>query len=80
VRNSLHLLGNLADLAVFLGLALANRRRPRGRRATTGDVIARRIPLLRAVDALLYGEARLLGRVPSWSLHVTARRRAAPGC
>jgi SAM-dependent methyltransferase len=80
VRNSLHLLGNLADLAVFVGLAFANRRRPPGRRATTGDVIARRIPLLRAVDALLYWEARLLGRVPSWSLHVTARRGAAAAC
>jgi SAM-dependent methyltransferase len=80
VRNSLHVLGNLADLGVFVGLALANRGRPSGPRTTTGDVIARKSALLRAVDALLYWEARLLGRVPSWSLHVTARRRGRLAC
>ena len=74
LRNSLHLLGNLADVAVFVGLAFANRRRPAGERTTTGDVIARKSPVLRLVDALLYWEARLLGRVSSWSLHVSARR------
>ncbi len=52
-----------------------NRRRPAGEQTTTGDVIARKSPVLRLVDALLYWEARLLGRVPSWSLHVSARRR-----
>jgi len=80
VRNSLHVLGNLADVAVFIGLALANRRRPAGLRTTTGDVIARKSPLFRAVDAFLYWEARLLGRLPSWSIHVTARRRGALTC
>jgi SAM-dependent methyltransferase len=75
VRNSLHLLGNLADVAVFIGLALASRRRPAGPPPTTGDVIARKSRLVGAVDALLYWEARLLGRVPSWSLHVTTRKR-----
>jgi hypothetical protein len=80
VRNSLHVLGNLADVAVFVGLAFANRRRPAGLPMTTGDVIARKGLALRAVDALLYWEARLLGRVPSWSLHVTTRRRGALAC
>lgn len=76
VRHSLHLLGNLADVTLFVGLALANRRRARGPR-TTGDVIAGKSGVVRAVDALLYWEARLLARVPSWSIHVTARRLAA---
>jgi hypothetical protein len=75
VRNSLHVLGNLADVAVFAALALANRRRPEGDRTTTGDVIAGKSPALRLVDALLYWEAKLLARVPSWSLHVSARKR-----
>jgi hypothetical protein len=42
---------------------------------TTGDLIAQGGWLLRAVDAALWCEARLLGRVPSWSVHVSARRR-----
>jgi SAM-dependent methyltransferase len=71
VRYSLHALGNLSDVAVFAGLALANRRAP-ARPRTTGDVIASRHPFVRALDALLYAEARLLSRVPSWSLHVSA--------
>jgi SAM-dependent methyltransferase len=75
VRNSLHALGNLADVAVFVALAFANWRRPEGDRATTGDVIAGRSLALRLVDALLYWEAKLLARVPSWSLHVSARKR-----
>jgi SAM-dependent methyltransferase len=78
VRYSLHALGNLADVAVFAGLALASRRAP-GRPATTGDVVASRHPLVRAVDALLYAEARLLSRVPSWSLHVSAVRGSSHG-
>lgn len=80
VRNSLHALGNLADVAMFLGLALANRRRSGGPLTTTGDVMARKRPLLRVVDALLCWEARLLGRVPSWSIHVTARKRETGAC
>ena len=74
VRNSLHLLGNLADLVAFLQLARANR----GGRApvTTGDLVAAGGAAVRAVDALLWAEARLLARLPSWSLHVSAR--AAP--
>ena len=74
VRNSLHALGNAADVAVFAGLALASRRAPDGRAPTTGDVVASRHPLVRAVDALLHAEARLLSRVPSWSIHASAVR------
>jgi len=77
VRNSLHLIGNLADVAVFAGLAWARRRERPGGPLTTGDVVASRHPLVRAVDALICAEARLLGRVPSWSLHVSALRDAA---
>jgi SAM-dependent methyltransferase len=73
VRHSLHLLGNLADVAAFLRLAAA--RRGDGCVRTTGDLIAQGGWLLRAVDAALWCEARLLGRVPSWSVHVSARRR-----
>jgi len=80
VRNSLHLLGNFADVAVFAGLAFASRRRPASPPPTTGDVIAGKSRLVGAVDALLYWEARLLGRIPSWSLHVTSRRRSLPAC
>jgi SAM-dependent methyltransferase len=74
VRNSLHALGNAADVAVFAGLAFANRRAGGGRTTTTGDVVASRHPLVRAVDALLHAEARLLARVPSWSIHASAVR------
>ncbi len=74
VRNSLHALGNAADVAVFAGLALANRRAREGGPATTGDVVASRHPLVRAVDALLHAEARLLARIPSWSIHASAVR------
>ena len=77
VRNSLHALGNAADVAVFAGLALASRCAPGGRAPTTGDVVASRHPLVRAVDALLHAEARLLARVPSWSVHLSAER--SPG-
>jgi SAM-dependent methyltransferase len=72
VRNSLHVLGNLADLVAFLRLARANR----GADApvTTGDLVARGGVAVRAVDALLWAEARLLARVPSWSLHVSSRK------
>jgi len=77
VRNSLHAIGNVADVAVFAGLAFANRRGRLGGPVTTGDVVASRHPLVRAVDALIHAEARLLGRLPSWSLHVSAVRDAA---
>jgi len=88
-RYSLHLLGNLADGITFAGLALARRLRPE-RTITTGDLLAtaardgdarRRgtgggllARCVRAVDALLWLEARMLGRWPSWTVHVTARR------
>jgi ubiquinone/menaquinone biosynthesis C-methylase UbiE len=84
VRGSLHLLGNVADVAAFAALASAARR---GARRTTGELIAAaRAPasggrsrlaaaLVRGVDTLLWAEARLLGAVPSWALHVSARRR-----
>ncbi len=74
VRHSLHALGNVADVAVFVGLAFANRRTHRDGPLTTGDVVASRHALVRVVDALLYAEARLLGRLPSWSLHLSAVR------
>jgi SAM-dependent methyltransferase len=77
LRHSLHLLGNAADVAAFAALAIANRRRGASP-ATTGDLVASRHPLVRAVDALLHAEARLLGRVPSWSLHLSAAREGAP--
>lgn len=75
VRNSLHALGNAADVALFLQLALANRSGDTPR--TSGDVIASGSPLVRAVDALVYWEARALARVPSWSIHVSARKPSA---
>lgn len=85
-RYSLHLLGNLADVAVFCAIALLSRRRRGEPALTTGDVLseARRQDAgpgariagacVRAVDAALWLEARLLGRCPSWCLHVTAVR------
>lgn len=82
VRNSLHLIGNLADLAAFVALAARGRLLPAPGAATTGDLVAHGhrggslgARLVRAADALLWAEARLLARVPSWSLHVSARRR-----
>lgn len=77
VRNSLHAIGNVADVALFLGLAIANRERSAS--VTSGDVIASRSRAIRAVDALVYWEARLLGALPSWSIHVTARRPGGAG-
>ncbi len=76
VRYSLHALGALADVGAFLALA-AGQRRSRTPR-TTADLVAGASPLVRAVDGLLWCEARLLSRVPSWSVHVSARR-VAPG-
>ena len=84
VRGSLHLIGNLADVAVFAALAA----RRDTRRASTGQILAAsrtpgpRAParlaaaLVRGVDALLWAEARLLGRLPSWAVHVSARKPA----
>ena len=82
VRHSLHVLGNLADVGAFA--ALAARSRSNGRRVTTGDLLAGTPDasgrasggasrIVRAVDAALFFEARLLGRIPSWGLHVSAR-------
>jgi SAM-dependent methyltransferase len=79
VRNSLHLVGNAADVAVFTGLAFANRGARAGGPTTTGGVVASRHPLVRAVDALIHAEARLLARVPSWSIHLSAARGPQPG-
>ncbi len=76
LRYSLHLLGGLADVAAFAALAVAQRRG--GRPRTTGDLLAGDSSLgwiVRAVDALLWCEAKLLARVPSWAVHVSARRR-----
>jgi len=86
VRYSLHALGGLADLAAFLGIAAAARWRRDRPPPTTGDLLASRgaagagagARMLRfgvgAVDAALWAEAQLLCRLPSWNLHVTARR------
>jgi SAM-dependent methyltransferase len=83
VRHSLHLMGNVADVGAFACLALANRR---GGSVTTGDLIGGGGRLVRMVDKLVWAEARLLGRVPAWGLHVSARKpiqaahtRAVPG-
>ena len=85
-RGSLHLLGAVADVAAFAWLALAARRGKPG--TTTGRLLAdARVPrsgararlsaaIVRAVDRLLWAEATLIGRVPSWAIHVSARKRA----
>lgn len=72
VRYSLHLLGALVDVAAFLALAAARWRR--GAPRTTADLVARG-GVVGAVDALLWCEAKLLSRLPSWSIHVSARRK-----
>jgi len=81
VRNSLHLLGNLADVAAFASIARAHRRSPGEPPRTTGDLLAASAGaaspgarLVRLADAALWWEARLLSRIPSWSIHVSARR------
>jgi SAM-dependent methyltransferase len=74
VRNSLHVLGNLADVAAFLRLRRANREGAAA--TTTGDLVAAGDWWVRGVDAVLWAEARLLSRVPSWSIHVWSRRLA----
>ena len=83
MRHSLHLFGNLADVALFAGLALARRLRPGAAAETSGDVVARGAEraslvgwVIRAVDTVLWCEAQLLGRLPSWSLHVSVRKLA----
>ena len=86
VRGSLHVIGNVADVAVFAALALAARR-DAGRSSTGQILAAARAPggrpparlaaaLVRGVDGLLWAEAALLGRVPSWAVHVSARKVA----
>ncbi len=87
VRHSLHVIGNLADVGVFLALAAARMAGSAPR--TTGDLVAGASDpvaagsaaalAIRAVDRLLWLEARLLGRLPSWGLHVSARKRARGG-
>ena len=72
VRNSLHLLGNLADVAAFV--RLEREQRSSGTRRTTGDLVAGGGALIRAVDGLLWAEATLLSRLPSWSIHVWSRK------
>ncbi len=86
VRGSLHLIGNVADVAVFAALALAAQRD--ARRGSTGQILAasrapgQRAParlaaaLVRGVDALLWAEAALLGPLPSWAVHLSARKTA----
>jgi SAM-dependent methyltransferase len=84
IRYSLHIAGNLVDVVTFAGLALRSRMGG-DRRLTTGDLLARGEPsergahtrgsaAVRWVDGLLWLEARALARVPSWCVHVTARK------
>lgn len=82
-RHSLHVFGNLADVALFAGLGL-RRRFTRARAVTSGTVLAAAAQkdggghagklAVRAVDRLLWAEATLLARVPAWGLHLTCRR------
>ena len=82
-RNSLHLIGNLADVSFFVGLGLL-RRCARARDVTSGSVLAAAAThdghatagklAVRALDRILWAEAALLGRIPSWGLHLTCRR------
>ena len=74
VRHSLHFVGNVADVGAFARLALANRG---GGSVTTGDLIGGGGRLVRLVDNLIWAEARLLGRLPAWGLHVSARKPMA---
>jgi SAM-dependent methyltransferase len=88
-RYSLQVLGNFADVATFAALAWARRRHP-DRPLTTADVLeksqaAHTSPLarlqaavVRATDFALWLEARWLARVPSWCIHVDARRAEPP--
>lgn len=94
VRYSLHLAGNVADVGAFAALAAAARLRPARPAPTTGTLMAATTPqragglarlagaLIRAVDAILWLEAHTLGRVPSWNVHLSARRlaRNEPSC
>lgn len=77
LRYSLHLLGAVADVAAFGALAVSQRRG--GSLRTTGELLAGSDSSLawvvRAVDAILWCEAALLSRVPSWAVHLSARRR-----
>lgn len=86
LRYSLHIFGNLADLVAFVVLALIGPRSA-GDAVTTSDFLQRdpgtgsgagvRSLLFRSVDWLLWLEARVLSRLPSWSVHVSARRATA---
>jgi SAM-dependent methyltransferase len=72
VRNSLHLLGNLADVAAFLRLDAANR--DSDTPITTADLLSASGFAARVVDPLIWAEARLLSWLPSWSIHVWCKR------
>lgn len=86
-RNSLHLAGNLADVAFFAGVGLL-RRFARAREVTSGSVLAAAAEpgarrglgalAVRAVDRILWAEATLLGRLPSWGLHLTCTSPPRP--
>ena len=75
-RNGRHLRGNLADVAAVV--RLEGEWRSSGTRRTTGDLVAAGGALIRAVDGLLWAEATLLSRLPSWSIHVWSRK-VSPG-
>jgi SAM-dependent methyltransferase len=81
-RYSLHVLGNLADVGVFLLLARRQRAAGTGFATTTGDILDGESGaglLVRSVDRALWFEARLAGRIPTWGLHVSARKRVSGG-
>ena len=84
---SLHFVGNVLDVAAFVAIALAIRRRRGKGVVATGTLMAKAArrgehaglkdvlwALIQLSDRFLWGEARLLSRVPSRSVHVTARR------
>jgi SAM-dependent methyltransferase len=89
-RYSLQVLGNFADVATFAALAWQRRRHP-DRPLTTADVLEKsqadharplarlQAAVVRAADLALWLEARLLARVPSWCVHLDARRVERPG-
>ena len=85
---SLHLVGNVADVVAFVGILAAVDLRKAGPALTTGTLTARSARregdtrgflnvLIRFVDGLIWAEAKLLSRLPSWSVHLTARKRGA---
>lgn len=86
LRHSLHLAGNLSDVLAFAWLAARGASAHDGEALTTSTLVARAAELrqggrgtiggrfVQLADAALWWEATLLGRIPSWAVHVCARR------